>query len=46
MFSAGVCPGSTREELTGIGTEAPKASLPVARRRISAPAALKVLWPE
>jgi hypothetical protein len=46
MFSAGVWPGSTREEPAAIVAEASKASLPVALCRISAQAALKVLWPE
>ena len=43
---AGVIPGSTRELPAATVTEAPKASLPVNRFKISAPAALKALCPE
>jgi hypothetical protein len=43
---AGTVPGSIVEEPAGRVIEAPKWSLPVARRRISAPAALKLLCPE
>jgi hypothetical protein len=42
----GAVPGSTLEEPERMVTPSPKRSLPVKRRRISAPAALKVLWPE
>jgi len=42
----GVRPGSIFELPAGKVTEPPKASLPVKSFRISAPAALKVLYPE
>src|ERR671931_2729738 len=43
---AGTAPGSTRELPAGNVTDAPNASRPVKRRRISAPAALKLLCPD
>src|SRR5919201_5098952 len=43
---AGTRPGSTRELPREIVTDPPKRSLPVNDRRISAPASLKLLWPE
>src|SRR6266508_5267724 len=44
--AAGVRPGSTFELPAATVTDAPNLSLPVKSRRISAPAALKVLWPD
>jgi len=46
MALAGVAPGSIVELPASKVTEAPKLSLRVQRRKISAPAALKVLCPE
>src|SRR5262245_32335735 len=43
---AGDSPGSTRELPRGIVTDPPKRSLPVNNRSSSAPAALKLLWPD
>src|ERR671935_967495 len=43
---AGTAPGSTRELPGANVADAPKASRPVKRRRISAPAALKLLCPD
>src|SRR3989442_15887768 len=43
---AGTAPGSTFELPTNTIADAPNASLPVNDLRISAAAALKVLWPE
>ena len=43
---AGTAPGSTFEEPAAIVADPPKSSLPVKRRRVSAPAALKALWPD
>src|SRR6266545_4903784 len=42
----GTAPGSTRELPAGRTTEPPNRSLPVKSRRISAPAALKLLCPD
>src|ERR1044072_3568978 len=42
----GASPGSTRDVPRGIVTERPKRSLPVNSRSVSAPAALKLLWPD
>src|SRR5207244_3204761 len=42
----GVSPGSVVEEPGANVTEAPNVSLPVKSFRISAPAALNVLWPD
>jgi hypothetical protein len=44
--AAGTSPGSIAEDPAAIVTDAPKRSLEVKRRRISALAALKVLWPD
>src|SRR5438094_3713831 len=44
--STGATPGSTAELPAANATEASNRSLPVKRRRISAPAALKLLCPE
>src|SRR6266542_2405790 len=44
--AAGVRPGSTFELPAATVTDAPNLSLSVKSRRISAPAALKVLWPD
>jgi hypothetical protein len=44
--AAGTAPGSTFELPASTVADAPKASLPVNEFKISAPAALKVLWPE
>ena len=42
----GTAPGSTRDVPASWVAEAPNASEPVKRLRISAPAALNVLWPD
>jgi hypothetical protein len=46
MSTAGTLPGSTFELPAAIVAAPPNAFLRVNRRRISAPAALKLLWPE